>query len=73
MEWKKSSRHLSFQDVVFLQFYNGVPPDRTMEYFAMSPFYDKQCNNEICRMQALSADRMRQMVGVEYVVDEGSP
>ncbi|KCZ80342.1 hypothetical protein H312_02249 [Anncaliia algerae PRA339] len=51
------------------------PTEETaLEYFRNSPFYDKQCNNEILRMQMQYNanmkininERLKEMVGVEY-------
>lgn len=42
----------SFIDPVWLQQW-GLGPENALDYFALSPFYDKACNNEQCRMQGV--------------------
>lgn len=39
-----------------------------MDYFMerTNPFYDRQCNNEVLRMQRASQDQLAAMTGVEY-------
>lgn len=37
-----------------------------MEYFSLSPFYDRSCNNEILRMQGLLVDEVPVKSGDEY-------
>lgn len=43
-------------------------PSNVLDYFAQSIFYDRQCNNEVIRMQRLNPDQMLAMVGIEYVL-----
>jgi len=65
--------HLSFIDPVFLQQF-GLNKDNALDYFALSPFYDKACNNEFCKMQAFTQSQLQSnlktMTGTEYVLDE---
>ncbi|CAN0348740.1 unnamed protein product, partial [Phaeothamnion confervicola] len=47
----------------------GLGPENVLEYFYMSPFYDRSCNNEHCRMQGVRPeDGLRNMVGLEYAL-----
>ncbi|ESO01526.1 hypothetical protein HELRODRAFT_100409 [Helobdella robusta] len=41
-----------------------------LAYFSerTNPFYDKQCNNEIIKMQRLSPDKLQEMTGTEYIL-----
>jgi mediator of RNA polymerase II transcription subunit 6 len=64
-----------FENLLGVSWYNAaaVPhlnPLTVMDYFAnhSNPFYDRMCNNEIIKMQRLSADHLVNMTGVEYVV-----
>jgi len=40
-----------------------------MDYFSLSPFYERACNNEIVKMQRLEPSVLQTMVGIEYQVD----
>ncbi|CAG8466725.1 2783_t:CDS:2 [Diversispora eburnea] len=49
------TRHISFRDDYWFQYVrtNGVLTNgNVMEYFSISPFYDRQCNNEIVKMSS---------------------
>ncbi|XP_018582967.1 mediator of RNA polymerase II transcription subunit 6 isoform X1 [Scleropages formosus] len=45
-------------------------PGNVLDYFSerSNPFYDRQCNNELVKMQRLTLDHLNQMVGVEYIL-----
>lgn len=64
----------------------GALTDRTvLDYFAQSPFFDRQSTNQMLRMQAVElvpvgrwtsaeeADKLRAFVGIEYIVAHSSP
>lgn len=46
--------------------YVPLAQENAMAYFAMSPFYDKSCNNELVHMQRLDEALMATMEGIEY-------
>lgn len=39
-----------------------------LQYFChlSNPFYDRECNNEVIRMQGLSQDRLATLNGIEF-------
>lgn len=47
-----------------------LSPANVLDYFSerSNPFYDRQCNNEIIKMQRLSQDQLANMTGVEYTL-----
>lgn len=58
---------LSWHDSMWIPHLN---PANILEYFCQksNPFYDKQCNNEIAKMQKLSQEQMLMMTGMEYIL-----
>lgn len=56
---------ISFHDPVWLETF-PLTKDTAMDYFALSTFYDKTCNNQQCKMQRLPLESMKQMKGIEY-------
>lgn len=44
----------------------GLGPHNALDYFALSPFYDTSCNNEVVKMQGLSLEHLDKMTGLEY-------
>ena len=55
----------SFKDTVWLQSF-PLTVQTVMHYFALSPFYDRSCNNEKIKMQRLELDRLKTLRGIEY-------
>lgn len=56
---------ISFIDPVWLQQW-GLGPENALDYFALSPFYDKTCNNEQCRMQGVDPrEGVKKLTGLE--------
>lgn len=52
---------------------NWVPhlnPNNILDYFCQksNPFYDRNCNNEIAKMQRLAPEQMSVMTGTEYTL-----
>lgn len=63
---------ISFRDQLWL---NSFPLERALvfDYFALSPFYDRTCNNEQLRMRSihpLDTSQLSKMTGVEYMLHE---
>lgn len=55
----------SFIDPVWLQQW-GLGPENALDYFALSPFYEKACNNEQCRMQGIDVrEGLLNLTGLE--------
>lgn len=53
-------------DSAWIPFLN---PSNVLEYFSKSnSFYDRQCNNEIVKMQRQSLDVLKNMTGIEYIL-----
>lgn len=46
-----------WRDDMWLQCY-GIHPANVLDYFGLSPFYDRACNNEIAKMRNLRYDQM---------------
>ncbi|CAM9588195.1 unnamed protein product [Ectocarpus fasciculatus] len=63
----------SFIDPVWLQQW-GLGPQNALDYFALSPFYDKACNNEQCRMQGVKLpEGLLNLTGLEFMLVELPP
>jgi len=58
---------ISWHDSAWIPHLN---PKNILEYFCQksNPFYDKNCNNEIARMQRLMPEQMLMMTGLEYIL-----
>lgn len=42
---------------MWLQFYS-LHPSNVLDYFAMSPFYDRACNNEVAKLKGLKPEQL---------------
>eukprot|EP00904_Undaria_pinnatifida_P002721 jgi/Undpi1/1244/HiC_scaffold_108.g14158.m1 len=61
---------ISFIDPVWLQQW-GLGPENALDYFALSPFYDKACNNEQCRMQGVDPrEGLLNLTGLEFMLED---
>ncbi|KMT14909.1 hypothetical protein BVRB_3g064230 [Beta vulgaris subsp. vulgaris] len=63
---------ICFRDQLWL---NTYPLDRNLvfDYFALSPFYDRTCNNEHLRINSihpLDISHLSKMTGIEYMLNE---
>jgi mediator of RNA polymerase II transcription subunit 6 len=58
------------RDDNFLQNYR-LNIENVLDYFYLSPFYDKNSNNEIIKMQHLDSKLLKGMTGVEYNLEDG--
>lgn len=58
---------ICFRDDAFLQHY-ALANENVLDYFALSPFYERSCNNELCKMQRMDYSHLLDMVGIEYVL-----
>jgi len=56
-----------FRDNRWLELF-PLNKETVLDYFALSGFYDRQCNNEIVKMQRLDMDKMKQLKGTEFVL-----
>jgi mediator of RNA polymerase II transcription subunit 6 len=56
----------------WLQWHGPLTKENVLDYFAESPFYDRDCNNEVCKKQNVPPDQiealMKTMKGKEYVL-----
>ncbi|XP_049848410.1 mediator of RNA polymerase II transcription subunit 6-like [Schistocerca gregaria] len=52
-----------------LMFPYPLTEENVLDYFASTKFFDSSCNNQVIKMQRLSNDVLKHMVGVEYAVD----
>ncbi|KAH3859369.1 hypothetical protein DPMN_102089, partial [Dreissena polymorpha] len=64
---KENSLNLTWHDTAWIPVLN---PGNILDYFSerSNPFYDRQCNNELIKMQRLSQDQLANMTGIEYVL-----
>lgn len=75
MAGEEDLRHVSFRDVAWLQNF-ALTEATILDYFALSQFYERTCNNEVLRMQARYTDdhpsgedllqQLHKMTGIEY-------
>ncbi|ODV89666.1 hypothetical protein CANCADRAFT_14293, partial [Tortispora caseinolytica NRRL Y-17796] len=50
---------------------NGLTTENVLDYFALSPFYDRTANNQVLKMQQVTGsliEQLRRMRGIEFVV-----
>jgi mediator of RNA polymerase II transcription subunit 6 len=47
----------------------GLNKHNVLDYFYCSPFYDKNSNNEVIKMQHLDYNLLAGMTGLEYVLE----
>lgn len=62
---KDDLTQVMWNDKAFLQNFS-LNEESVMIYFGLSPFYDKNCNNEIIKMQRLDPTLLQTMHGIEY-------
>jgi hypothetical protein len=70
---EESDLHISFIDTNFIQMY-GLNEFNAIDYFSLSQFYDRTCNNNVVKMQTRFNSiqelqiQMSKMVGIEYIL-----
>ncbi|KAL6784157.1 hypothetical protein ACKKBG_A05035 [Auxenochlorella protothecoides x Auxenochlorella symbiontica] len=65
--------HTSWRDDLWLQAY-GISPLNILDYFSLSPFYDKNCSNEGAKQQGLELTQLAILApGIEYVLRDAQP
>ena len=67
MATHQSQLHISFRDDTWLERF-PLTDQSALDYFSLSGFYERTCNNEVCKMQQLEPSRMETMQGIEYVL-----
>ncbi|XP_059485529.1 mediator of RNA polymerase II transcription subunit 6 [Neocloeon triangulifer] len=67
MDPKDNPLSVSWHDSNWIPMLN---PANIMDYFSerSNPFYDRNCNNEIVKMQRLNPDQLVNMTGTEYIL-----
>lgn len=70
-EDKDDLTQVMWNDKGFLQRF-ALNEENVMLYFSLSQFYDKNCNNEIIKMQRLDPALLQTMPGIEYKLS-GNP
>jgi len=64
-----------FIDMMWLQVY-GLNEENILEYFSISPFYDKESNNQILRNQGIfgnkAYEQLNEMIGLEFNVSSSA-
>lgn len=62
-----SQLRISWHDSAWMPHLNQT---NALDYFCQksNPFYDKECNNEIAKMQRLTQEQMLSMSGNEYIL-----
>ncbi|KAI8641406.1 mediator complex, subunit Med6 [Parasitella parasitica] len=78
------STSIEWRDTEWIERVGGIQDRQiALDYFSMSPFWDRHCNNEIIHMQTVyrglrqpfeRADKaLRNMIGVEFSVEHEQP
>ncbi|OAG29891.1 mediator of RNA polymerase II transcription subunit 6 [Nematocida displodere] len=63
-----------FRDPLWLQ-HNALTSETALSYFSLSQFYDRNCNNEVLKMQTMhnplagGGEFLQKMAGIQYVID----
>eukprot|EP00127_Corallochytrium_limacisporum_P000428 Clim_evm4s12 gene=Clim_evmTU4s12 len=68
-----SHLRFNFYDKGFIQARGGLHPHNILEYFSLSPFYDRQCTNELAAQAMQDPQARRQYKGTEYELVYMSP
>lgn len=63
--------HVCFRDVSWLQINGGLRAEMVLEYFSLSQFYDRTCNNEVLKMQARFTGGIFSIDQLKYDVSVG--
>ncbi|KAA8498106.1 Mediator of RNA polymerase II transcription subunit 6 [Porphyridium purpureum] len=60
-------REISFMDKTWLSYF-PLNVHTALDYFALSPFYDRSSNNELVRQQRLDLSVLRGMTGIQFTL-----
>lgn len=67
MNKKEEQTEIFFRDNRWLEKF-PLNKENVLDYFSLSSFYDKTCNNEQIKMQRLELNKLIFMIGIEYTV-----
>ena len=65
---------IQWRNPEYIAFYGGLRSENVLDYFSLSPFYDRRSNNQVLKMQSqlLSLgdvkENLRKMRGIEFEI-----
>ncbi|KAK2079911.1 hypothetical protein QBZ16_002306 [Prototheca wickerhamii] len=73
MEVGADLAHTSWRDDLWVQAF-GLSPLNVLDYFALSPFYDRTCLNEQAKLKGLTPKQLAILApGIEYALRDAQP